>query len=334
MANRLKLRRNGGPDRMVRVGFIGTGGIAQTHLRSLATVADASIVAVCDVAPERAQQAASSFGAKAYTDYRQMLEHEQLQAIFLCVPPFAHGTIEEEVVKKGIHLLVEKPLGLRMDAVRRKQAAIEQAGVIAAAGYCVRYSHLVEKVREWLGQGFATALAEAHYWGGGYSPVWWRNFDQSGGQLVEQATHVVDLLRYLVGEVEEVHAHYTRVAAPEDPKFTVPTACSLSLKFRDGAVGTVTTSCVVGASEAGVNLLGPAGAIHYTYGEARLVKGASIIVERPVGDMYTNQAQAFVKAVASGDRSLIRSTYADAARTLALTLAANQSAAEGRPIKL
>lgn len=320
---------------MTRVGFIGTGGIAQVHLRSVANFSEAQLVSVCDALADRAEKAAQQYGAKAYTDYRQMLEHEDLQALFICVPPFAHGTIEEEAVARGIHVLVEKPVGLGMAEVQRKQAAIERAGVIAAAGYCLRYSNMVDSVQGWLGQGFNTALAEAHYWcSTPGAPAWWRDFAQSGGQLVEQATHVVDLLRYLVGEVAEVHAHYTHVAGPDAPDFNVPTAGSVTVKFQDGAVGTITTSCVVGAFEAGVSLLGPAGAIRYTYAEAKLLKGSSTIIEKPLGDMYANQDHAFLQAIASGDRSLVRSTYTDAAKTLALTLAINQSAAEGRPVRL
>jgi len=319
---------------MLRVGLIGAGNIAQTHLRAIAGTADVRLTAVCDVVEQRAREAAQNYGGKPYTDYRTMLEQEDLQALFICVPPDAHSTMEEEAAARGVHLLVEKPVTLTLEEARRKQAAIEQAGIIAAAGYCLRYSPLVDKVREWLGQGFQTVLAEARYWGGTPEAPWWPDYAKSGGQLVEQTTHVVDLLRFLVGEVAEVQAQYTRAAAPDDPAFTVPTAGSVSLRFTGGAVGTISTSCVVGAFEAGVNLLGPDGAIRYTYGEASLIRGRNTVTEKPTGDMYAIQDRAFLKAVATGDTSLLRCTYADAVKTLALTLAANQSAAEGHPVNL
>lgn len=319
---------------MLRVGVVGTGEIAQAHLRAIRSFREAELVAVCDIAPHRAEAAAREYGGTAYLDYRLMLEQADLQALFICVPPFAHGRIEEEAAARGIHLLVEKPVGLSLEEVARKQAAIQEAGIINAVGYCLRYSNLVERVHEWLGEGFRPVLAQAHYWCETPGTPWWGDMARSGGQIVEQTTHVIDLLRYLVGEVEEVHAVYTRAEGPDRPEFTVPTAGSVSLRFQGGAVGTVGTSCIIGSFEAGLNLLGPAGIIQYTYGEARLVKGRTTVSVKPAGDMYALQDHAFLKAVATGDRSLIRSTYADAARTLALTLAMNRSAAEAHPVKL
>src|SRR4051794_16351239 len=105
----------------VRVGFIGVGGIGAVHLKNVFENADAQLVAVCDVNEEAAQSKASEYGIPSvYSDADVMLENESLDALFICVPPFAHGDIEEKAAKKGIHLLVEKPVALDLKTAYSK----------------------------------------------------------------------------------------------------------------------------------------------------------------------------------------------------------------------
>src|SRR5438105_2869514 len=99
----------------VRLGFLGTGGIAGHHLKQLQEVPGAEIVALCDVVAERAEARAQEFGGRAYRDYRQMLEREELDALYVCVPPFAHDDAEVQAARRGIHLFVEKPVTLTME---------------------------------------------------------------------------------------------------------------------------------------------------------------------------------------------------------------------------
>ncbi len=93
-----------------RLGFIGAGGIAERHTKVLLEFPDVSIAAFADPSLERAQELAALAGAKAYADYRQMLDREQLDALYICVPPFAHGEIEQAAIERGLPFFVEKPL--------------------------------------------------------------------------------------------------------------------------------------------------------------------------------------------------------------------------------
>lgn len=319
----------------MRIGFIGTGNIALSHLKGLSSIPEAEIVALCDSAPGRAEEVAKTYGGKAYTDYRDMLEKEDLKAVFVVVPTFARGTMEQDIASAGIHMLVEKPLGLSMDGVLRKQEAIAKAGVINAVGYCCRYQAHMDRVREWVAGGINPVVAEAHMWSPTSVRGWFLDESLSGGHLVDGATHMVDQLRYVLGDVEEVYAYRTHIAKPNHiEEFKTYTAGSVALKFQSGVVATVTHSNVVGFTEVGFNLVGTGGAIRYTYGEAKLIKGPTTVIEYAAGDMYHNQAKTFLQAVATADQSLIRSSYADGAKTLAVTLAARQSSLEGRPVRL
>ena len=87
----------------VRIGFIGTGGIAQMHMRNLQRISDAQVVGMFDVAPDRAQAAAAMFaGCRAYDSYQALLDQAALDAVYVCVPPFAHDRQELDAAAAAI----------------------------------------------------------------------------------------------------------------------------------------------------------------------------------------------------------------------------------------
>jgi len=90
----------------IKVGMIGTGGIAQAHLRQLPEFEDVELAAACDLVKERVEQAVRTYGGTAYSDYREMFANEKLDAVIVCVPPFAHADIEMLAAQRGIHMLV------------------------------------------------------------------------------------------------------------------------------------------------------------------------------------------------------------------------------------
>lgn len=93
----------------VRVAFIGSGGIARLHMDILSRMEDVQLACFCDVDGQKAWAAAVEYGGKAYTDYQEMLEKEDLQAVYICLPPFAHSTQELDAAEKGIALFIESP---------------------------------------------------------------------------------------------------------------------------------------------------------------------------------------------------------------------------------
>ena len=102
----------------VKVAFVGIGGIMEVHLRNLSAMKDVRMVAYCDTDIERAKRAAKVYGGRSYTDVRRMYDKERPRAVFVAVPPFAHGEPEIEAAKRGIHLFVEKPIALTRDTAR------------------------------------------------------------------------------------------------------------------------------------------------------------------------------------------------------------------------
>src|SRR5690606_4037093 len=122
-----------------RVGIIGVGGIAQRHLGVLEQFIDVELAGFADPDFDRAVAAASRFGAKAYPDHTTLLRDASLDAIYICIPPFAHGEAERAVIARGLPFFVEKPLSLDIDLADALAVEIATAGLITAVGYHWRY---------------------------------------------------------------------------------------------------------------------------------------------------------------------------------------------------
>ena len=95
----------------IKIGFVGTGGIANHHLRTLAQLDEAELVAFCDVVEEKALAAASEYGGRAYGHYEALYDSEALDAVYICLPPFAHAQPELAAIERGLPIFVEKPVG-------------------------------------------------------------------------------------------------------------------------------------------------------------------------------------------------------------------------------
>jgi predicted dehydrogenase len=311
----------------IRIGFVGIGWIAGTHMDALSQLEDAQPVAFCDLDSERAERAAARFGGRAYTDWRTMLDTESLDALYVCLPPHAHDGVEIAAAERGIHLFVEKPVARDLDYARRVEEAIQKAGIICSVGYHFRYYGATERAKERL-QGLPVLMVKGA-WDGGMptGTLWWRKHALSGGQLVEQTTHIFDLARYLVGEIVEVftYSHYNP-ALLHHPEGDIAVADVVCLKFENGAVGVITdTNGLHAPGEVGLKVYTPERIVEVSWG--RMVETEANRKEEYFSrdNPYLRESEAFLTAIRTGDRSLIRSDYSDAVRTLAVTLAADEA---------
>jgi len=314
----------------IKVGFVGAGGRAQSHMRALAKIEDAEIVAICDINEETAQRSTAEYGGKVYTDYHDMLDTEDLDAMYVVVPTFAHYDAEILAAQKGVHMLLEKPIVPDMEKGLEILEAVKKAGVLTTVGYQLRYAGWAKQGREFL-KDKTVAMAMTHRWGGLPGTPWWRVMAQSGGQLVEQTTHQVDLLRYLVGDVEEVHAYYATQALTDVENLDIPDVYALSLKFENGAVGTLSSTCALreGGGGSGIDIIcRDMRASVWANGVTVFPDGAAEVDEMPESEDID---EVFMAAIRSGDGSAILSDFEDGLRSLNISLAANKSAVTGKP---
>ncbi|WP_218566613.1 Gfo/Idh/MocA family protein [Vallicoccus soli] len=316
----------------LRAGLVGAGGVGARHAQVLAGLEGVSLVAVTDTDAGRARALADEHGATAYPDLDALLAAPGLDAVWLCLPPFAHGDAERAVVAAGLPFLVEKPLAADLATAEAVAAEVAAAGLVTATGYHWRGMPGVERAREAL-DGTPVRLAHGA-WLDKVPPVaWWPRRDLSGGQLVEQATHLLDVLRLLAGEPVRVSAH--AAALPDRDPALVDAATAATLVLDGGAVATlVATSLLDRKHAASLTLVGERTLVEVGELETRLeVDGRS---ERVPDDGVSKQRvdAEFCAAVRTGDPSLVRVPYAEALRTHRVGWALAESARTGAPVEV
>lgn len=321
----------------VRVAFIGCGGIAGAHMNCLSGMDDVEFVGMCDVSEERAKEKADTYGGRAYTDYKKMIEEIEIDACYICVPPFAHQGQEELCIEKGIPFFVEKPIHIDLNKAREISEKIKEKNLITSVGYQDRYQDIIAYIKPFFEKdnlGFVTG-----WWVGGMPGVyWWRRKEMSGGQIVEQTTHIFDMARYLVGEPVEVFA-VKRVGLMKDVEdYNVEDASAVNVYFQNGVIGTIFSGCFlkVPAGKVGLDFYFNDKIIEYTERQKIKINYGNKIEEiyEDTPMIMVKEDRAFIDAVGKKDASLIKSTYSDACKSLAFTLAANKSIETGKIEKI
>ncbi|GIX06551.1 MAG: hypothetical protein KatS3mg115_0954 [Candidatus Poribacteria bacterium] len=307
----------------MRIGFIGVGGIAGNYLSYLRRYPDVRITAVCEINPERAQKAAEAYGATVYQDHHRMLEEEQLDALFITVPPFAHTDQETLAAERGIPFFVAKPVALSLETALRVLRTLRKYPVLTNVGYMWRHSDLTDAARELIGdRPLGMVIGRVHVNTPG--TPWWRVFCESGGQIVEQATHLYDLARYFAGEVVAVHGWG---GDRLNPLIDFEDVATVNLRFENGVVGNITSTSLVRTGTYALELIGHDYHLQLDYGRNRMVGhvGERWVELEAKESGYGRQIERFLEAVRRNDPSPIRSDYLDGTKTLAVTLAANES---------
>ncbi|WP_349236458.1 Gfo/Idh/MocA family oxidoreductase [Devosia sp. MC521] len=316
-----------------RVGFIGVGGIAQRHLGVLESLPDVELVGFADPDFNRAVDASSRYGARAYGDHDALLADLTLDAVYICIPPFAHGAVERAVIARRLPFFVEKPISLEIGIAEQLAAEIAAAELITAVGYHWRYLDTVDETRRILSERPAQLLSG--YWlDQTPPPEWWWHADKSGGQMVEQATHIFDLARYLVGDVTSVYGLAGHTARSDFPGLDVPTVSTASLKFASGAIANFSSTCLLRwGHRVGLHLFGDGIAVELTDHDIMVDVGAGRPVRHAEGDPVWREDRDFIDAVRGGTNR-IRCSYSEALKTHRIALAITESVRTGQPVSL
>ena len=336
----------------VRVGMAGVGGQGVRHLIRLSQIEDVEIAALYDVDTARAEEVAKRFGGKAYTNFDEMLEEAGLDALYVCVPPFARGIYEVPAARRGIHLFVEKPIALSMETAREVDKAIKEAGVISSVGQQARYWECTAKAKELL-EGRPIGFVQGWYIGG-VPGEWERVKSKSGGMLHNMGSHSIDLARYLVGEIESVYAAYGVRPLPSSADFDIEQAQTLTLKFESGVVGSMTATAFTEVRSTnpftiryGLDIFTPYrvfqldmarklgfGMNASAFGVLRIIRLGHVEEIVSTVDSWAVEDKIFIEAVKTGDSSAIKCSFSEALPTYAVTLGADISAASGKEVRI
>ena len=280
----------------VRIGMVGAGAVAARHVRTLLAMDGVEVAAVADPALERAGALAAEAGAAVHPNHMELLEAERLDAVYICVPPFAHGPPELAVLDAGLPMFVEKPVAIDQETATTIAVRLAERPVLTCTGYHWRWLDIFDRAAGLLADRPAR-LVQCSWLDKVPPPPWWLRRDGSGGQTIEQTTHVLDTARALAGNVTEVHA-YAEAALPAADISAVSVA---TLRFASGAVGTVASTCLLPRlHRAGVHIVADGLSLELTE--------TQLLVENGRREVWTADADArprpdrdFIAAVRGGE---------------------------------
>lgn len=327
--------------RRLRVGFIGCGGIASAHAERLSSINNVELTAFSDVQAEKVKGLAARYGGRAYLSWREMLEREQLDAVFICLPPFAHEDEIEVAAERGIHVYVEKPIALDMTKAWNMVRAVEKYCVKSQVGYQMRFSPAAERAKAIIDSGAVgrIGMVTGSYWCRFIRADWWIDRSKSGGQIVEQATHLYDTLRWLCGDARSVYAFMDRLFWNVEG-MSIEDTSGVLIRFKSDAIGLVssTTGAVpdqwwfkwslVGLDVTMVSDNPEEVTVYYTSSKPVRVE---TFRERGRDPMLMSEKN-FIDAILEDKPT--RTPIIEGAKTLQLTLAAVKSAETGKPVNL
>lgn len=324
----------------IKIGIVGCGWFGNFHLDYLLTREDVEVVALVSTNHEKLENTAKKAPhAQLFYDYHSLLETPmQLDSLIVCIPPHKHDDLEIAAAKKGIHLYVEKPIGLSLEKVHAIQSAIEDSGIITSVGYHERYNPSIVQLKDAL-RLEQVGLVQGRWLGDIPGAMWWRQKGYSGGQVVEQSTHIVDLFRYLFGEIKSVYAQKIRGLVEGLPKYDIDDATSALITFESGAIATLMTGCYfeAGSPSTGVQIeiLCKHQKITYRWmQDVTYEKTNEKIITTSTIESHHTAMEVFIDALQTGNRDKIKSSYSDSVETLAVTLAINKSLEQNKPILL
>ncbi len=327
----------------IQVGVIGLG-IGKTHLQHYQAMPDVEIAGVADVDGRVASMLGAQYGARAYPDALDLLRNERLDAVSICTPPKHHAPLAIAAAERGINVLCEKPMAPSVAECDAMIEAAAKAGVVLAIGfkkrYAPAYSYLKEREAEW----DQPRIALCRYQLGPVGKAWFWDESDGGGPLIENSAHCLDVLRYLMGDVETVYAETTNLLNRSGPGANSSVAEAVfTLRFRSGA------TAAVAAGAAGVWAYDESERLSFSYdrqiaevyGRFDLPRTLRVM-DRAGSDMtvrtwedasgFSGEFAAFVECVQG--KAKPRATGEDGRAALQLGLAIKESGRSGRPIRV
>ena len=189
-----------------RAAIIGCGAIFPTHGVSVRHCERAELVAVCDKVPEKAERTAAKYNCRAYTDYVEMLDREELDVVHVCLPHYLHAPVAIECMRRGKHVITEKPMAISVQDARAMMDAAKEYGVKLACIFQNRFNAGTQLVRNMFLKGelgkikgakcFVTWKRTGAYYSDSDRKGTWDK--EGGGVIIDQAIHTLDALRYIM----------------------------------------------------------------------------------------------------------------------------------------
>jgi predicted dehydrogenase len=279
----------------LRTALIGCGKVGGLHATALTTRPESNLVAICDSSLERAEQFGARYGGRAFRDVPAMIRGSGAEAVFICTPHPLHAESAVLAAQAGLHVMVEKPMAASLSDCNAMLQAARKSGVMLSVMSQRRFYEPVQRIKAAIAAGkigqpvlgvflMFSWRDEAYY----RSDPWRGKWDtEGGGVLVNQSPHQLDLLRWFMGDVEEISGRWGNL---NHPSVEVDDTAVATLKFRNGGLGSIVTSLsqkpglftkvhVHGSNGASIGVETDRG--------ATFIAGVSKIAEPPLNDLWT-----------------------------------------------
>jgi UDP-N-acetylglucosamine 3-dehydrogenase len=328
----------------LRIGLIGAGSVARTHAEHLGALDGAQVTAIADVVADRAEALSADCGAKAVTDYRELID--EVDAVYVCSPPTAHREQVTAAVAAGRHVFCGKPLATTFEDGRAIAKAVPTGGVHMMMGFNNRFRAPFKRLRELLRSGELGDLVSG--WITRVEPStpalganWRTKSGLACGVTIESAAHDIDFIRWAFGEVVAV-AGSTSSSLPELPGYDDTLNALLWLE-RGAAVSlTISWTSAIGTSSRGIVgtegaacLLGPN---MWTLSELRWARAGENEAIEPIDERegvdlgYLEESRYFVECIRQDQAPDV--TVQDGLAALEVSLAFKEAAANGGVVRL
>lgn len=227
----------------VRFALVGAGGIASSYVQALKDHADGEIVAVIDVRPEAAQKLAAELpGVEVFTTLDTACAMSSFDATIVATPPVTHEKLVLKLLDLGQHVICEKPFTIGAESARRMASAARNSGRVLTMASKFRYVADVNKARAYIDEGligeivlfensFTARVDMTHRWNG--DPA-----ISGGGVIIDNGAHSLDLTRFFLGTLAEVHAVEGRRFQP----LPVEDTAQVTVRSHSGVMGTIDLS--------------------------------------------------------------------------------------------
>ncbi len=338
--------------KILKAGFIGTGGISGGHLECLKARKDVEVAALCDMNEERLLKRQKAYGGQAFADFNEMLEKVPLDAVWLCTPPVVRGGPLLACADRGIPVFCEKPVGVDVDETERIAAELLKRKARVQVGYVFRSMPVIGFLHRAMA-GDSIHLVHSLYScdvGIGMGlPPWMYDKSKSGGFLVDQATHSLDLLRSLFGEAGEIRGMSANPVHKKGGGYTVEETAGVVFLFDNRILATHNHTIVADGWRNEIVISGEKRIYRLESNKGRLVvEGACAeppeakdgeLTVQPDGKGYTFQQAPgsimvyenarFVEQVLVDKWANNPSGFDDALKTLKLTIECDRAASAG-----
>ena len=323
---------------------VGCGSIGRRHIRNLCSLGVDEIVA-CDTDAERLAYVKNEPAVKScYNQFQDDLVSDA-DGLLVCTPPSSHVEIARKSIEKGVHVFIEKPISHTLEGIDELIEEGCRKHLTICVGYNFRFHPGLKKVKQIINEGRIGRLLSARAEFGQNLAEWrpWQDYRKSytaiealGGGIILDASHEIDYLRYLVGDIEQVGCFADRISELEVETEDV---AEIILRFKNNILGSVHIDFFRPGYKRACEVIGETGVVNWDYSNESVRiysvqsdKWEAINLEAGDDEMYLNEMRHFINCVKGSEASLVDGL--EAKKSLEALLAAKESSKSGKIIQL